>query len=323
MDRSSKILVTGGQGWIGKKLGAYLAESGFDNVFSLAGSRSGIDLGLDSTLGWAFNVNPEIVVHLATRFPTKENCLEYPASLMFENMFVTAKVMEEARMNGCKKFIMVWDSCCYPEHQILPHKESELWEGAPFWTQRYYGTAAKAAMELNMAYSTQYEDFTGINLIFPEVYGPNSRFNPNRNSVIESVITNIAAAKEYEYDLPVQASSKCTRDFLYVDDAVRAIHHAIEYTHEPNTFNVSQGDDISIKELHELVAELYEYKKEILWEETALDIKERTFLDISLIKKEIGWHPQTSMKEGLKETIKWHKENLKVTFVSKDSLLVK
>jgi len=242
---------------------------------------------------------------------------------MYENILVTSKVMEEARISGCKKFITAWESSCYPEFAKVPYKEKDLWEGAPHWTKRYYGNTAKTLMEMNMAFSTQFPEFVGVNLIFPEVYGPHSRFNPNRNSVIESVITNIASAKEHGYDLPVQSSSKCTRDFLYVDDAVRAIQHAIEYAVEPSTFNVSQGDDIRIKELHELVAELYEYEKEIIWEETAIDVKERTFLDISLIKKEIGWSPQTSIQEGLKETVKWHKENLKVTFVSKDSILVK
>ena len=81
MDRNSKVLITGGQGFIGKKLGAYLSESGFSNVFSLAGSTDGLDLGEDSTLGWAFDINPEVVIHLATRLPSQENCLEYPAGM--------------------------------------------------------------------------------------------------------------------------------------------------------------------------------------------------------------------------------------------------
>ena len=102
MDKDSKILITGGQGFIGKKLGAYLSELGFSEVHSLAGTRSGLDLGEDASLGWAFNINPEVVVHLATRLPSQENCLEYPAGMMYENLFVTTKVMEEARMSGCK-----------------------------------------------------------------------------------------------------------------------------------------------------------------------------------------------------------------------------
>ena len=323
MDKNSKILITGGQGFIGKKLGAYLSELGFSEVHSLAGTRSGLDLGEDSSLGWAFNINPEVVVHLATRLPSQENCLEYPAGMMYENLFVTTKVMEEARMSGCKKFISIWDSSCYPEYQILPYKESDMWEGAPHWTKRYYGNTAKVLMELNMAFSTQFKDFVGVNLIFPEVYGPNSRFNPRRNNIIESVITNIKAAKEHDVDLPVEGSIKSSRDFLYIDDAISAIYHAIQFTNKPETYNVSQGYDVNIKSLHEIVAKIVGYEKEILWIEKNLEIKERSFLNISLINKYLGCNPKTKLENGLEKTIRWHDQNMKVEYVSPDSILVR
>ena len=323
MDKDSKILITGGQGFIGKKLGAYLSELGFSEVHSLAGTRGGVDLGDDAALGWAFNIDPEIVIHLATRLPSKENCMDYPAGMMYENLFVTTKVMEEARMSGCKKFISIWDSSCYPEHQILPYKEADLWEGAPHWTKRYYGNTAKVLMELNMAFSTQFEDFTGVNLIFPEVYGPSSRFNPRRNNVIEAVITNVKAAKEHDIDLPVEGSIKSSRDFLYIDDAIEAIYYAMQFADEPDTYNVSQGYDVNIKTLHEMVAKIVGYEKNIIWVEKNLDIKERTFLNTALINKNIGWVPKTKLEDGLKKTIKWHDQNMKVEYVRPDSILVR
>ena len=323
MDKKTKILITGGQGFIGKKLGAYLSGLGFSEVYSLGGTRTGLDLGRDSDLGWAFDINPEVVVHLATRLPSKENCLDYPAGMMYENLFVTTKVIEEARMSGCKKFITIWDSSCYPETQILPYREQDLWEGAPYWNKRYYGNTARVLMELNMAFSSQFEDFVGVNLIFPEVYGPNSRFNPRRNNVIESIITNVKAAKQQDRELPVKGSIKSSRDFLYIDDAIDAIYHAIQFADEPDTYNVSQGYDVNIKSLHKMVAEIVEYEKEILWIEQHLDIKERSFLNISSIKKNLGWSPKIDLEEGLKRTIAWHDQNMKVEFVSPDSILVK
>ena len=323
MDKNSKILITGGQGWIGKKLGAYLSQEGFQEVYALAGSRSGLDLGDDSTIGWAFDINPDVVVHLATRPPTQENCLDFPAGMMYENLFVTSKIIEEAKMSGCKKFIMIWHSSCYPEQQILPHKEEDLWEGAPHWTRRYYGNTAKVLMELNAAFSTQFPEFVGVNLIFPEVYGPNSRFNPKRNSIIESIITNVSAAKKYDIDLKVQGNSKSTRDFLYVDDAVRAIYSAIQFADKCETYNVSQGYDVNIKSLHETVAEMIGFEKEMIWKEEYVDAKERSFLDISRIKKDLGWNPITKMEDGLAKTIKWHDENLNIAVMNPDSILVR
>jgi len=323
MDKKTRILITGGQGRIGKELGSYLAEQGFSEVHALAGSRNGVDLGDDATVAWAFDINPEVVVHLATRLPSKENCLEYPAGMMYENVFVTTKILEEARMSGCKKFIMAWDSSCYPEHQILPYKENDLWEGAPHWSKRYYGNSAKVMMELNMAFSSQFQDFVGINLICPEVYGPRSRFNPRRNFVIENVISNLAAAKQHGIDIEIEATEKASRDFIYVDDAVKAIYYAIEYGEIANTYNASQGDDISIRKLHEKTANIMGYQGEMTWKALDLDVKERTFLDISLIKKELGWVPRVSIDEGLERTIKWHDDNLTPSYVSHDSILVR
>tara|TARA_R110000765_G_scaffold414068_2_gene514405 strand:- start:1802 stop:2782 length:981 start_codon:yes stop_codon:yes gene_type:complete len=323
MDKKTKILITGGQGRIGKELGSYLAEQGFSEVHALAGTKEGIDLGEDATVAWAFDLNPEVVVHLATRLPSKENCLDYPAGMMYENIFVTTKILEEARRSGCKKFIMAWDSSCYPERQILPYKEKDLWEGSPYWNKRYYGNAAKVMMELNMAFSTQFEDFIGINLIFPEVYGPRSRFNPRRNFIIENVISNIALAHKEGEGLKIEATNKSSRDFIYIDDAVKAIYHAIEYSEVSNTYNASQGSDISIRSLHAKVAEIMGYQGKVDWIETDLDTKERTFLDISLIKKELGWVPRVDMQEGLERTIQWHNENLIPNYVSEDSILVR
>tara|TARA_R110000824_G_scaffold14985_7_gene63400 strand:- start:3023 stop:4006 length:984 start_codon:yes stop_codon:yes gene_type:complete len=320
MDKNSKILITGGQGWIGKKLGAYLSQEGFKEVHALAGTRNGLDLGDDSTLGWAFDINPEVVVHLATRPPTKENCLEYPAGMMYENLYITSKVLEEARMSGCKKFIMAWHSSCYPEQQILPHKEEDLWEGTPHWSRRYYGNTAKVMMELNAAFSSQFPDFVGINLIFPEVYGPNSRFNPKRNSIIESIITNVSAAKKYDVNLEANGNSKTSRDFLYVDDAVRAIYDVIQFADECETYNVSQGHDVNIKDLHKTVADMVGFEKEIIWKEEYVDAKERSFLNTSRIRKDLGWTPTTDMETGLAKTIAWHDENLTVSTINPDSI---
>jgi len=321
MNKDSKILITGGQGFIGMRLGSFLSRAGFSNVYSMAGTRQGLDLGNDAMLGWSFDMNPDVVVHLATRLPTKENCLDYPAGTMYENLFVTCKVIEEARLSGCKKFISIWESSCYPEREILPYKESDMWDGPPYWSQRYYGNCARVLMELNMAFSTQFDDFTAINLVFPEVYGPGSGFNPRKNNVIESIISNVRASQDAGVALKVQGSKKSSRDFLYIDDAVNAIYSAINPSVGSNTYNISEGIDYSIKSLHEMVSELSKCEKEIIWEETQQDIKQRSCLNISLAKKELGWEPKTSIKEGLTKTLQWHDNNLIAKYISPDSIL--
>jgi GDP-L-fucose synthase len=306
MDKNSKILITGGQGWIGPALGLFLTDQGFQNVSALAGATFGIDLGLDSMVGWAFETNPDIVIHLATRLPTRGYSLEYPAALMYENMLSTCKVMEEARLCGCSKFITAWESSCYPENAKIPYKEEDLWEGSPHWTKRYYGNTAKTLMEMNMAFSTQFEDFIGVNLIFPEVYGPGSGFSPSKGKVIESVITNLKAAEKAGQPLIVNGNSDMSRDFLYLSDAIDAIHYAIMYADEPNTYNVSDQKEVNIKDLHFKVKKIFDIKAPVQWQEDKQDVLEKSVMDSSLIQKELGWRPKVDIDRGLDSMSQWY-----------------
>tara|TARA_R110000824_G_scaffold44630_1_gene129734 strand:+ start:211 stop:1182 length:972 start_codon:yes stop_codon:yes gene_type:complete len=321
MDKNSKVLITGGQGWIGPALGQFLTDQGFQSVAVLAGATFGIDLGLDSMVGWAFETNPDIVVHLATRLPTQELSLEYPAALMYENMLTTCKVIEEARLSGCSKFITIWESSCYPENATIPYKEEDLWEGAPHWLKRYYGNTAKALMEMNMAFSTQFEDFVGVNLIFPEVYGPGSGFSPKKNKVIETIITNLKAAEKYNTPLTVEGDSEASRDFLYLQDAVDAIYHAIMFADEPNTYNVSNQEEINIRELHYKIKKVFDVKIPIEWVEDDVDVLQKSVMNSSLIQEELGWKSRVDIDRGLDSLSQWYKTaGLESDYIPSDTI---
>jgi len=323
MNKNSTVLVTGGQGWIGLALGQYLSDQGFTDVQVIAGATHGVDLGLDSVIGWAFQTNPEIVIHLATRLPTQELSLDYPAALMYENILITSKVMEEARLSGCKKFITIWESSCYPEFAEVPYKESDLWEGAPHWTKRYYGNAAKTLMEMNMAFSTQFPEFVGVNLIFPEVYGPGSGFDLKRGKVIESIITNLKASEKHDSPLRVEGDSESSRDFLYISDAVNSIYHAIMFADEPSTYNVSDGNEITIKDLHLKVKEIFNVKVPIDWHEAEVDVLKKSAMNTSLIKEDLGWEPRVDLDRGLDSMAQWYKANrLSSDYIPEDTISI-
>ena len=322
MNKDCKILITGAKSFVGSQLGKWLAHSGFSDVFGVSGTRQGIDLGQDADLGWVFEREPEVVIHLATRPPSKSNSLDYPAGLMYENILVTSKVMEEARLSGCKKFISLWDSCCYPDIPMIPFKESDLWEGSPHWTKRYYGNAAKAMMEMSMAFATQFPETTFINLIAPEIYGPYSGFNPKKNKVIETSISNIRAAQNAGINLDISGQSKMTRDFLFITDALEAIEALILYGDDSHTYNISEGVDYSIKLIHEMLAEFCEFEGSITWEEDLeIDLQNRSCLNVGLIKKELGWEPKISLRDGLLETLEYHDKNLTAQYLRHDSIL--
>jgi len=321
MDKNSKVLITGGQGWIGPALGQFLTDQGFQSVTALAGATFGIDLGLDSMVGWAFEADPDIVIHLATRLPTQELSFEYPAALMYENMLTTCRVMEEARLSGCSKFITIWESSCYPENATIPYKEEDLWEGAPHWTKRYYGNTAKTLMEMNMAFSTQFEDFVGVNLIFPEVYGPGSGFSPKKGKLIEKIITNLKAADKTNKPLVVNGDSNISRDFLYLHDAIDAIYHAIMFADEPNTYNVSNQEEINIRELHYKIKKIFDVKIPVEWVEDDIDVLQKSVMNSSLIQEELGWKPRVDIDRGLNSMSQWYDAiGLKSDYLPSDTI---
>ncbi|MCK5357052.1 MAG: NAD-dependent epimerase/dehydratase family protein, partial [Elusimicrobiales bacterium] len=210
-------------------------------------------------------------------------------------------------LNNVEKFVSIGTICAYPKFTPVPFKEEDIWNGYPEETNAPYGLAKKMLLVQSEAYRDQY-GFNSIFLLPVNLYGPKDNFKPESSHVIPALIKKcIDATKAGEKQITVWGTGKATREFLYADDCAEAILLAAEKYNKSEPVNIGAGFEISIKDLTEMIVELTEFKGEIVWDKTKPDGQPRRCLDTTKAFKEFQFKAKTSFKEGLKETIKWYK----------------
>lgn len=251
--------------------------------------------------------NIDTVIHLAANVGGIGYNKEHPAELFYDNLIMGVQLMEEARVAGVEKFVSVGTICSYPKFTPVPFQEKELWNGYPEETNAPYGLAKKMLLVQSQAYKQQY-GFNAIYLLQVNLYGPGDNFDPRQSHVIPALIKKFIEAKERGNEkVIVWGSGVATREFLFVEDAARGIVLATEKYNKSDPVNIGAGFEISIKELVELIAELTDFKGEIIWDTTKPDGQPRRCLDVSRAKNEFEFEAKTDFKEGLKKTIDWYK----------------
>jgi GDP-L-fucose synthase len=208
--------------------------------------------------------------------------------------------------------VAVGTICSYPKFTPVPFKEENLWDGYPEETNAPYGLAKKMMLVQSQAYRQQY-GFHSIFLLPVNLYGPGDNFDPNSSHVIPALIKKcIDAIRENKDEIVVWGTGKATREFLYVEDAAEAILLATERFNKTDPVNVGAGFEISIKELVELIKELTGFKGRLAWDATKPDGQPRRMLDTSRAFREFGFKAKTQFREGLKRTIEWYREHIKL-----------
>lgn len=320
VNKDSNILLTGASGFLGGYVSDWLIAAGYENVYTAEGSTKGLDLRDEATIGWLLDwAKPDCVIHLASRNSGLQNNARYPAGIMYENLTMSLKLLEESRQSGVKKFIMAGDMCCYSDQVPSPFRETDLWMGRSHISKRFYGHTKRILMDFNTALSNQF-DWCGINLIFSDIYGIGDKWNPLYGKIIPSAISNIMAAKDEDRELNIFGSPKAERDFINVADAANAILLCVEKQNEPNIYNVGSGKSTNIGDLHEMIAKASGYEKEIIWNEEEIKGPPKRALNIQRIKNDLGWEPIVNLETGLTSLVKWHNEHLKIGYVPEDTL---
>ena len=301
-----KILVTGTGGFLGTTVLSKLISRGYD-VSSLSGSSS-CDLRLQTEVDSLFEKeSPDIVIHLAGRVGGIGINKENPGRFLYDNLMMGANLIEKARQNNCKKFVMVGTVCSYPKFTAVPFKEEDIWNGYPEETNAPYGIAKKALMQLVQSYHEQY-NFNGVNLIPVNMYGPHDNFNPNSSHVIPAIILKIknAMKQEHHEDLEVWGTGSASREFLYVEDSAEAIISAMENLEDPRPVNIGTGNEIKIFDLVNMIAGEMGFKGNIVWDKTKPDGQPRRCLDTSRAKELFGFEAKTSLQDGIRKTLEWY-----------------
>ncbi len=303
--KDRKILVTGGNGFLGRRVVAALAAHGVSGTTIFAPRSTEVDLLKKEDCAKAV-AGQDVVIHLAAVVGGIGANREHPGKFFYENLMMGVQLMEAARLAGVKKFVAVGTVCAYPKFTPVPFKEDDIWNGYPEETNAPYGLAKKMLLVQAQAYRQEY-GFDAIYLLPVNLYGPGDNFDPASSHVIPALIKKIYDAKKAGAPfIEAWGTGSASREFLYVDDAAEGIVLATEKYEKPEPVNLGSGMEIAIKDLTETICRLMEYKGEIRWDATKPDGQPRRALDVSRAKEEFGFRAKVTLEEGLKNAIHWY-----------------
>ena len=305
-----KVLVTGGNGFLGSFVIEQLLENGCKQIY--APRSKGYDLRKEEDVKKMFSDIPaDVIIHLAAKVGGIGYNLENPGSLFYDNLMMGASLMEQARKHNVQKFVATGTICAYPKFTPVPFQEKDLWSGYPEETNAPYGLAKKMLLVQSQAYRKQY-GFNSIFLLPVNLYGPRDNFNPNSSHVIPAIIKKCAdAVKNGDKEIVCWGDGSPTREFLYAQDAAKGIVLATQNYNKDGPVNLGSGMEISIKDLTEKIAGYMNFNGKISWDKTKPNGQPRRCLDVSVAEKEFGFKANTNFDDGLKKTIEWYLENYK------------
>jgi GDP-L-fucose synthase len=300
-----RVLVKGGGGFLGSHLVERLSAEGLDPFVA---RRRDYDLTREADAQRLFaDSRPELVFHLAAEVGGIGANQASPGRYWYANLAMGANVLEQARLNDVAKTILLGTVCAYPKSAPVPFREDELWNGYPEETNAPYGVAKKALLVGAQAYREQY-DTNAIYLLPVNLYGPRDNFDLETSHVIPALIRKMVDARERgDKDIVLWGDGSPTREFLYVDDCVEALWLAAQRYDGAEPVNVGSGEEISIRDLGALVAELTGFEGEITWDESRPNGQPRRRLDVSRAEQLFGFRARTGLREGLVRTISWYR----------------
>jgi GDP-L-fucose synthase len=301
-----RVTVTGGRGFLGRYV-VRLIEAHGGNVVTFSSSE--YDLTKQADVARMYNDHrPEIVIHLAARVGGIGANQDNPGSFFYVNAIMGIELMEQARHHDVSKFVQVGTVCAYPKFAPIPFSEDDLWNGYPEETNAPYGLAKKMLLVQAQAYREQY-GFNGIYLLPVNLYGPGDNVDLHNSHVIPALIRKALEARDSKApSMEVWGTGAPTREFLYVEDAARAIVMAAERYNKPEPVNVGSADEISIKDLVELIVQLTGFEGNVVWDRSKPDGQPRRKLSVDRAEKEFGFRSSTPFRVGLRDTIRWYEE---------------
>ena len=306
--KNKRILVTGGAGFLGRQVVDQLIKAGAEQDKITVPRSRDYDLTVMENCKRAVD-QQDIVIHLAAHVGGIGLNREKPAELFYDNLMMGTQLIHAAYEAGVEKFTCVGTICAYPKFTPVPFKEDDIWDGYPEETNAPYGIAKKALLVQLQAYRQQY-GFNGIYLLPVNLYGPEDNFDPSSSHVIPALIRKVQEAQERgDKEIPVWGDGSPTREFLYSEDAARGIVMGTQSYNGAEPVNLGTGYEISIRDLISTICEVMEFKGEIVYQTDKPNGQPRRCLDTERAKKEFDFTAQVGFKEGLKNTVKWWREN--------------
>mgnify|MGYP001179933193 FL=1 len=306
MDKNTKILVTGGGGFLGTHVVDLLRSKGFNNLFiprqkdyNLTKESDVIKMYEDS--------KPQILIHLASHVSGLGDNFKYQADFFYKNIMIGTLVLHHAWKNNVKNVVATSAGCGYPEFAPVPLNEDDYWNGFPQKESAPYSLAKRMLHIQSLAYWKQHN--FPIKIVLPgNIYGPHDNFDLEAAHVIPALVRKFVEAKMNNTDVNVWGDGKATRDFIHAHDVAVGIFDALKLS-QPELINLSSGEEVSIKQVVDDLIKISGFSKKIVWDPSRVSGQSRRFFDIKKSQNLLNFKQSFSLYDGLKDTYDWYLEN--------------
>jgi GDP-L-fucose synthase len=305
-----RVLITGATGFVGSHLCAELEQQNLDVLFAPASFN--FDLRKSYDIQCMFEhwqpLEFDLLINLAANVGGIGYNQNHPYSLFYDNIQIGVNLIHAAIAYKVKKFVQIGTVCAYPKFTPIPFDERCLWDGYPEETNAPYGIAKRVTLTQLQAARQEF-GFNGIYILPTNLYGIGDNFNEEQSHVIPALIKKFVEAKQQNLpQVEVWGTGNASRDFLYTKDAISGIMLLAEKYDSAEPVNLGNGNEVKISVLAHYIKEITGYEGSIVWDKSKPDGQPRRGLRIWKAK-ELGWTPQTNLKDGLKETIDWYLAN--------------
>ncbi len=302
-----KVLVTGGNGFLGSHVVDELKNLNVKDIFTPASKDYDLRNRTDCK---KVLKDIDVVFHLASTSGGIMFLKERPAEAFYDNIMMGVNLIHEAKEAGIEKLIITGAVSSYPKLAPIPFNEKNIWDGYPDETNAPYGIAKRTLLVQSQAYRQQF-DFNSIILFLTNLYGPKDHFDPTSATVIPALINKISSAKKQnEKSISIWGDGTPTRDFLYVQDAVRGLMLAAEKYDEGLPINLGSDQETTINELVNLISKITGFKGQIKWDKSKPNGQPRRKVSNKLAEEKLGFKSETTLEEGLQKTIEWFQKHI-------------
>jgi GDP-L-fucose synthase len=303
MNKNARVYIAGHRGLVGSALVRRLQNEGFARL--IVRTSAELDLRNQTAVARFFaEERPELVFLAAAKVGGIHANNTYPAEFLHDNLVIQSNVIDAAYRNGTQKLLFLGSSCIYPKHAPQPMPESCLLTGPLEPTNEWYAIAKIAGLKMCQAYRRQY-GFNAISLMPTNLYGPGDNFNLENSHVLPALIRKFHEAKARgDSEVVVWGTGTPRREFLHADDFADACVFLMDRYESEELINVGWGEDLSIRELAELVRDVVGYSGALRLDPSKPDGTPRKLLDVTRLNA-LGWRPQIRLREGVAASYDW------------------